>query len=248
MMERTSSLLDRRLASNPLLKPLEKLKCSLPTTKFRVELISDGIERGVQAKYSSRGCQYPTNCAGTRFHYTVGAIPALITRGTARQGSFGQVVVDVGMKLEAIITALLSTALPLRRALRCDNVKKLKSNFFPVSMRPDEKGEKQRGTAIYVKECKQVPLSVFQFGHPSDVLVYPSTLSYNRDHHVFTCRLGVVPADGVADSSFDVRSFCDGDDDGAVDIPPSEMANMMESFKKLWQDEDEVYDDDGLFA
>ena len=233
------SLFQRRAAANPTLNPLPKLFVDQrPTTRledegigpdatFRKEIISDGIEQGVQVRHSSRGKQWNPQSddqgatTRIRYYYTQGPVPGLIRAGTARLGPYDQVIVDLCMNFDNVVAALLSVSPSLRQAVRNPAVKRVSTNFFPMTVSEGE--GKQFCTSIYM------PQSMSDYpGRLTDFVLYPATLSY--DKNAIKCRVAAVPftSDKVL-----LRPFQTTDDQEEVSV--SHITQLLEVFKDKWQ-------------
>ena len=219
------SLFQRRAALHPNLKPLPRFQFKheedegiVPDTHFLKEIVRDGIERGMQVKYRVRGKPFE----GARYYFTQGPVPGVAVTAKARKGPFDQVVLEVDLELEDLIQALLSVSPALRNAVRKEAVKSIYTNFFPVSI-PEENGRRV-GTSIYLKKQS---LSDYPIQLATEVVLYPSTLSYNNAEGTIKCCIGASPltADGIL-----LRNYQEGVDN-AVLIPETEMTQLLGVFQ-----------------
>ena len=220
-------MLQRRAALNPDVVPLPRLQFKRdedkedkgigPDTHFLKEVVTDGIDRGMQSKHTSRGKPF----RGSRYYFTRGAVPGLVLSGTPRIAGFDQVVLDVPLKLEDVIQAFLSVCPALRHAVRKEAVKKIITNFFPVSI-PEESGSRA-GTSIFVKQS----MASYPLQNNVDVVLYPATLAYNKEEGSIKCWMDAAPL--TADHIL-LRPFQEGLDN-ALALPESEMAQLLEVFQ-----------------
>lgn len=248
-------LLERRMAANPELTPLPKLKmpspaiaasltplpkrkvpCPVPTVLFKNIIITDGVEEQVQVKYSNKGCEYPTVAPGTRFYYTRGALPAMVVKAKARKAQHGQLVLQLSVGMDELIKAMLTTCHPLRYAVQRDATESIRGNFYPSA---GCQGEWK--SIVYLKESIQWPLSSFQSDEEYEVYLFPSACAYNREKRLFKCRLDAIPVQSCGILNIAERKY-DEDQDYTLDIPASELNSMVELFLLKWRQEEEEYD------
>ena len=194
-----------------------------PDATFRKEIISDGIDQGVQVRHSSRGKPWNREGAtnGIRYYYTQGPVPGLIRAGTARRGPFDQVIVDVCMNFDNVVASLLSVSPSLRQAVRNPDVKRVSTNFFPMTV--SEGGGKEFCTSIYM------PQSMSDYPHHlTDFVLYPATLSY--DKNTIKCRVAAVPftSDEVLLRPFQATDYQE-------EVCVSHITQLLEVFKDKWQ-------------
>lgn len=227
----------------------------VPTTFFKMEVVSNGVDSGMQVKHEKKGREYPVVYPGTKFHYTKGSLPALKATATARKARFsGQVVLEVALTLETLLEVLLKTSCVVRHSTKCQNVEAFITNFSPLSSGQGQ--DMPSRTQLYVAGTKHVPLSSFPLDRECQVYIYPSTLSFNKEKRLLKCRLCAVPLSFLADSSCVARVFQE-DHDASMEIPSSKMLLLGEGFLKKWRntrdldesdDDAEDGDDDDIFA
>ena len=231
------SLFQRRAAANPTLNPLPKLFVDQrsptrredegvgPDPTFRKEIIADGIDQGVQVRHSSRGkpWNHPRETIGTRYYYTQGPVPGMIRPAKAHQGPFDRVIVNVYMNFDNVLACLLSVSPSLRQAVRNPDVKRVSTNFFPITV--TEGDGKRFCTSIYI----QPSMSVYPH-HFTDVVLYPATLSFDKSENEVKCRLGVVP---TTSDEILLRPFQTTDYQEEVCV--SHISQLLEVFKDKWQ-------------
>ena len=103
-----------------------------------------------------------------------------------------------------------------------DSVKNISTNFPPLAIHEDC-GRVGVGTSIYLK--KQL-LPDYSTQHPTQAVLYPSTLSHNNMVGHIKCCIGVsfLTADDILLQNYQE------DGDNALIIPESEMAQLLDVF------------------
>lgn len=210
---------------------------------WKLEVVCNGVHHGMQARYNKKGREFPV-APGKIFHYTHGRVPAMSVTATPQRSRFAnQVLLELCVPLETVMGMLLKSSTVIRRSVRCHHVKGVKTNFWPVACPEDP--DNVSHTNVYLSNTKNVPLSCFQLEKETDVLIFPSTLSIDKENGIIKCRVGAVPVSYPGSTSACTERDFDDNTDAGLNIPDKEVDELIDVFKSKWhstEDEDATAD------
>ena len=212
-------------------------------SSYGLELITDGLDYGVEVKHNPKGKKYADRSADTLHHYTQGAVPAIKVEGKARRNSFGQAVITIAADFDELIMDLINTSPAIQQALPSESVKVVKTNFFPTMVEKED-GTKRQAIDIYLNESSTVPLSTF---YPlngklaMDMFVFPSSISFDKTTGVLKIKVGVCT---FFCSTVSMHTYDEGVDVQTM-ITTSKIKELTKVFRDKWRKpEDESKDND----